>query len=84
MYKTINSIQSMLQNWNGKWGIYPNLATNDFDNEYSTLIDKSDFKNSIFKLCDFKPNVIGLCCGSTPENIIELTKLINERKKYED
>lgn len=80
MYTTINSIQSLLNNWDGKWGIYPNLATSDFDNEYLTIIDKSDFKNSISKLCDYKPDVIGLCCGSTPENINELTKLINKRK----
>ena len=80
MYTTFNSIQSLLNNWDGKWGIYPNLATSDFDNEYLTIIDKSDFKNSISKLCDYKPDVIGLCCGSTPENINELTKLINKRK----
>ena len=61
--------------------IYPNLATSDFDNEYLTIIDKSDFKNSISKLCDYKPDVIGFCCGSTPENINEITKLINGRKE---
>ena len=80
MYTTFNSIQFLSNNWDGKWGIYPNLATSDFDNEYLTIIDKSDFKNSISKLCDYKPDVIGLCCGSTPENINELTKLINKRK----
>ena len=80
MYTTFNSIQSLLNNWDGKWGIYPNLATSDFDNEYLTIIDKSDFKNSISKLFDYKPDVIGLCCGSTPKHINELTKLINKRK----
>ena len=45
MYTAFNSIQSLLNNWDGKWGIYPNLATSDFDNEYLTIIDKSYLKN---------------------------------------
>ena len=58
-----------------KWG-----ATSDFVNEYRTIIDKLDFKNFISLLCDYKSDVIGLCRGSTPENINELTKLINKSK----
>lgn len=75
IHTTINSIQSLRNNWDGKWGTYPNLSNSDYDNEYLTIIDDSDFKNSIEELCYHKPDVIGLCCGSTPRHIIELTKL---------
>ena len=80
IHTTFNSIQFLSNNWDSKWGTYPNLATRDFDNEYFTIIDKSDFKNFISKLCDYKPDIIGLCCGSTPDNIDELTKQINKRR----
>ena len=78
IHTTINSIQSLRNNWDGKWGTYPNLSNSDYDNKYLTIIDESDFKNSIEKLCYLKPDVIGLCCGSTPRHINELTKLTKE------
>ena len=53
-------------------------GTFNSDNEYLTIIGESDFKNSIQKLYYHKPNVIGLCCGSTPRHINELTKLTKE------
>ena len=78
IHTTINSIESLRNNWDGKWGTYPNLSNSDYDNEYLTIIDESDFKNSIKKLYYHKPDVIGLCCGSKPKHINELTKLTKE------
>ena len=78
IHTTINSIESLRNNWDSKWGTYPNLSNSDYDNEYLTIIDESDFKNSIEKLYYHKPDVIGLCCGSTPRHINELTKLTKE------
>ncbi len=80
IHTTINSIQSLRNNWDGKWGTSPNLSNSDYENEYLTIIDQSDFENSIEKLCYHKPDVIGLCCGSTPRHIIELTKLTRKTR----
>ncbi|MFL2983278.1 MAG: homocysteine S-methyltransferase family protein [Candidatus Neomarinimicrobiota bacterium] len=75
--KIIKSADSIIKLWDGQWGAYPNLGYNDYENEYFSIIDLYNFKRSITTLIEYQPNVIGLCCGSTPKHIIELKKLLN-------
>ena len=75
---TINSIDNILSAWDGKWGAYPNLGNTDYENEYFKIIDESNFDRAISTLISCKPDVLGLCCGSTPNHIEELKKLLNK------
>jgi len=73
---TINGIQNIISQWDGQWGAYPNLGNIDYENDYFTIIDEPNFKRAITTLLSYKPDVIGLCCGSTPRHIIELKNLL--------
>ena len=75
---TINSIENILSVWDGKWGAYPNLGNFDYENEYFNIIDESNFHRAISTLISYKPDVFGLCCGSTPNHIKELKNLLNK------
>ena len=78
---TINSIENILKLWKNEWGVYPNLGKSDYQNDYFSIITQYNFNRSIITLLDYEPNIIGLCCGSTPKHIIELKKIIKNSEK---
>ena len=61
------------------WGVYPNVGNTEFDNDYFDLINDYNFKKGIKSILFMNPSVIGVCCGSTPDHIKTLKKLITER-----
>jgi len=72
-----NGIDYLRSNWKGKWGIYPNLGITEYGNDYFIRLDKNIFTSKIKTILQKKPDVIGLCCGSTI-NDIKLVKQIME------
>ncbi len=71
---SLYSIQSILDNWNGTWGCYPNLGKSELLNNYFDIISDKSFVKNIKNILAKRPNIIGACCGSKPHHI----KLINQ------
>ncbi len=55
--------------------------TNDYENDYFTIVDDSNFRNAIATLFSYEPDVIGLCCGSNPKHITELKNIQNTKNQ---
>jgi len=76
-------IDNFLTFWRNDWGVYPNLGKTDFDNDYFELINSDNFREAMLSYLDLSPSVIGACCGSTPEHIHLLKKLLTNKDKNE-
>ena len=76
-------IDNFLTFWRNDWGVYPNLGKTDFDNDYFELINSDNFREAMLSYLDLSPSVIGACCGSTPEHIHLLKKLLTNNDKNE-
>jgi homocysteine S-methyltransferase len=76
-------IDNFLTSWRNDWGVYPNLGKTDFDNDYFELINSDNFGEAMLSYLDLSPSVIGACCGSTPEHIHLLKKLLTNKDKNE-
>ena len=74
-----NGIDYLKSNWKGKWGVYPNLGITEYSNDYFLRVNKNTLISKIRKIINRNPDVIGLCCGSTI-NDIKLIKQIMEEK----
>ena len=74
-----NGIDYLRSNWKGKWGVYPNLGITEYSNDYFLRVDRNILTSKIRKIINRNPDVIGLCCGSTI-NDIKLIKQIMEEK----
>ena len=37
----------IISDWRGKWGVYPNLGIEDYENDYFNIISDSKLKDSI-------------------------------------
>jgi homocysteine S-methyltransferase len=70
----------IISDWRGKWGVYPNLGIEDYENDYFNIISDSKLKDSIKTLLLKKPDLIGLCCGSTPSHLQNLKHMINSTR----
>ncbi len=72
----MKAIQTLKQHWDRSWGVYPNLGfTNpEPDGRIERIISDEKWKFHVQEILREKPDVIGACCGSTPEHI----KIINE------
>tara|TARA_B100000131_G_C18113567_1_gene610497 strand:- start:1217 stop:2080 length:864 start_codon:yes stop_codon:yes gene_type:complete len=73
---TISVLKSFLRFWDGYWGVYPNLGNVDYKNEYFEIIDKSKFHNALTSIVSLNPDIIGLCCGSSPGHLVRLKKIL--------
>ena len=62
--------------------VFPNRGLADFDDHGRPIyIESSDyFARSARRLADLGANLIGGCCGTTPEDIRQLKRQINARK----
>jgi len=71
---TKNAIEIIAKNWNGKWGIYPNLGIGDpAPDGIIDSIHTDDKLLSTMKIAlDYGANIIGACCGSSPDHIVLL------------
>ena len=71
-------IVELKTDWNGVWGIYPNLGKSDYENDYFDKIDESNFSAGISSILQNNPHVVGVCCGSNPGHIRQIKSLIEK------
>ncbi len=65
-------------NTNLIWGAYLNCGNGKFKDENIVCgVSPVDYKNEIKKILPKKPSFIGACCGSTPEHIKKIKKLLD-------
>ena len=74
---SIDTSSEINSEWDGYWGVYPNLGYKDLDNDYTNIVDDGNFKKNILSLLSKEPNILGLCCGSTPQHLKQIIKIIN-------
>ncbi len=61
------------------WGTYLNLGNGDFtDKKIERFVSPIEYKKIIKKILKNNPSFVGACCGSTPEHIKEIKKLLDE------
>ena len=80
---TIQNIRQLKIGWDGLVGAYPNLGLMNYQNNYNKTMDYSNFTSGLMELLNMNLDYIGLCCGSTPEYISRLNKLIQNNKVIE-
>ena len=75
--RTEKAMILLTKNWTGKWGIYPNLGIGEpSPNGRITKYESMEkFTALMEKAIDLGASVVGACCGSTPEQIGELSKI---------
>ena len=75
--RTEKAMILLTENWTGKWGIYPNLGIGEpSPNGRITKYESMEkFTALMEKAIDLGASVVGACCGSTPEQISELSKI---------
>ena len=77
LQRTEKAMILLTKNWTGKWGIYPNLGIGEpSPNGRITKYESMEkFTALMEKSIDLGASVAGACCGSTPEQISELSKI---------
>ena len=77
LQRTEKAMILLTENWTGKWGIYPNLGIGEpSPNGRITKYESMEkFTSLMEKAIDLGASVVGACCGSTPEQISELSKI---------
>ena len=75
--RTEKAMILLTKNWTGKWGIYPNLGIGEpSPNGRITKYESMEkFTALMEKAIDLGASVVGACCGSTPEQRGELSKI---------
>ncbi len=77
---TIDVCDQIHSVWSQRWGVYPNLGKTNYENDYLNIISDSNLNDGMISLLSKEPNVIGLCCGSTPFHIKYLKSLIKSTR----
>ena len=74
------AIDNIVDNWNGKWGVYPNLGLGEPSPDGNILHfeEINYFISTMEKIIEKSPFILGACCGSSPYHIAELNKLRNK------
>jgi len=77
LQRTKKAMILLTENWTGKWGIYPNLGIGEpSPNGRITKYESMEkFTALMEKAIDLGASVVGACCGSTPEQISEISKI---------
>ena len=78
--RTIGAVKNVVDNWRGKWGVYPNLGIGEpsSDGRIFHYEKMNYYISTMKKIIEKDPFVLGACCGSTPCHIAELIKLRND------
>ena len=76
---TVDTCERFRNNKIPNWGAYPNIGQTEYDNDYLKIINNFNFKNGIESILLKNPNVIGICCGSTPQHLKSLKQLMKIR-----
>ena len=77
--RTYQSMNIISENWTGSWGIYPNLGIGEpsVDGKITKYSSMDDFSDLITKAINIGANILGACCGSSPEHIKQIKKLVH-------
>jgi len=75
--RTKRAVDNIVDNWSDSWGIYPNLGQGDLSPD--GCITKYESMEKYLLLIEHALNrgasVVGGCCGSSYEHIVEINKL---------
>ena len=76
---TKQAVNILIENWGGSWGVYPNLGKEmpSPEGHINKVVEMEEFENAIGGFLDLGADVVGACCGSTPEHIHLLRKCID-------
>jgi S-methylmethionine-dependent homocysteine/selenocysteine methylase len=74
---TKRAVDNIVDNWNGEWGIYPNLGQGEPSADGCIIeYEPMEIYLSVIKhALNAGASVVGGCCGSSPEHIAEIDKL---------
>ncbi len=76
--RTKNAVDNIVDNWHGKWGIYPNLGLGEPspDGHIENYSSIYNFTQTIKYAINYGASLIGGCCGSSPNHIAKIKKII--------
>ena len=85
LHITMEILDIISDNWNRRWGIYPNLGIGDPSptGDIKTIHSNDNFIRLIYKAIEKGATLIGGCCGSTPTHISFLNSKMNKFKFYQ-
>ena len=77
--RTYQSMNIISENWTGSWGIYPNLGIGEpsIDGRITKYSSMDDFSDLITQAINIGANILGACCGSSPEHIKQIKSLLS-------
>ena len=75
-------LDSFINNWNSKWGVYPNLGLTkpEPDGKMIQKVDDDEFERTMISYIKKSPTIIGACCGSSPKHIRKIKNLLKSNK----
>ena len=64
--------------WSGSWGVYPNTGVSmpSKNGHIAEMVSDDEFSVTIKRYADMGANIVGACCGSTPETIGQIKKTL--------
>ena len=70
----------MKEYWNGSWGVYPNVGKifPSKTGHIHSKVDVNEFVSEMHQMIEMGAQVVGACCGSTPDYIRELRKCVDD------
>ena len=85
LHITMEALDAISNNWNKRWGIYPNLGIGEPSStgDIKTIHSNDNFIKLIYKAIEKGATLIGGCCGSTPQHISFLNSKMNKFKFYQ-
>ena len=74
-------LDSFINNWNSKWGVYPNLGLTkpEPDGKMIQKVDDDEFERTMISYIKKSPTIIGACCGSSPKHIRKINNLLKAK-----
>ena len=74
-------LDSFINNWNSKWGVYPNLGLTkpEPDGKMIRKVDDNEFERTMISYIKKSPTIIGACCGSSPKHIRKIKNLLKSK-----
>ena len=78
---TNRALDSFINNWNSKWGVYPNLGLTkpEPDGKMIQKVDDDEFERTMISYIKKSPTIIGACCGSSPKHIRKIKNLLKSK-----
>ena len=71
------------KNFDFNWGTYLNCGSGEYtDENISCGIDEHEYADIVKDILPKSPSFIGACCGSNPNHIKEIKRLIDENRTY--